>query len=87
MSRVAYDGREIPVTVSIGAASTADCGYNLDYLYTTADRCLYAAKQGGRNRVEWVKPDSVGRLQFGPPVLAIADASQPLPSAGNVAQD
>lgn len=87
MSRVAYDGREIPVTVSIGAASTAECGYNLDYLYTTADRCLYAAKQGGRNRVEWVKPDSVGRLQFGPPVLAIADASQPLPSAGNVAQD
>jgi diguanylate cyclase (GGDEF)-like protein len=56
MSRVAYDGREIPVTVSIGAASTTECGYNLDYLYTSADRYLYVAKQSGRNRVEPPSP-------------------------------
>jgi diguanylate cyclase (GGDEF)-like protein len=64
MSRVAYNGREIPVTVSIGAAASSECGYNLDYLYTSADRCLYAAKRGGRNRVEWTRSESVGRLQL-----------------------
>lgn len=64
MSRVAYHGREIPVTVSMGAAATVECGYNLDYLYTSADRCLYAAKQGGRNRVEWTSSQSAPRLQL-----------------------
>jgi diguanylate cyclase (GGDEF)-like protein len=64
MNRVAYNGREIPVTVSIGAAASSECGYNLDYLYMSADRCLYAAKRGGRNRVEWTRSESVGRLQL-----------------------
>jgi diguanylate cyclase (GGDEF)-like protein len=67
MSRVAYNGREIPVTVSIGAAATSVCGYNLDYLYACADRCLYAAKQGGRNRVEWASAESGGRLRLSAP--------------------
>jgi diguanylate cyclase (GGDEF)-like protein len=67
MSRVAYNGREIPVTVSIGAAATSECGYNLDYLYTCADRCLYVAKQGGRNRVEWASAESAVRLRLSPP--------------------
>jgi diguanylate cyclase (GGDEF)-like protein len=75
MSRVAYNGREIPVTVSIGAVATAECGYNLDYLYTSADRCLYAAKQGGRNRVEWASAESAGRLQ-----LRASEHPQGLPS-------
>lgn len=81
MNRVAYQGREIPVTVSIGAAATAECGCNLDYLYTSADRCLYAAKQGGRNRVEWASSESVGRLQLRVPDLAAADPPnrEPLP--------
>jgi diguanylate cyclase (GGDEF)-like protein len=87
MSRVAYDGREIPVTVSIGAASTTECGYNLDYLYTSADRSLYVAKQGGRNRVEWAKTQSVGRLQFGWPSVSTSQASEGLPPAGSVLQD
>jgi diguanylate cyclase (GGDEF)-like protein len=87
MSRVAYDGREIPVTVSIGAASTAECGYNLDYLYTSADRCLYVAKQSGRNRVEWAKSESVGRLRLGTPSLSFSEPPKPLPLAGNVVQD
>lgn len=87
MSRVAYDGREIPVTVSIGAASTAECGYNLDYLYTSADRYLYVAKQSGRNRVEWAKSESVGRLQLDTPSLSFAEPPKPLPIAGNDVQD
>lgn len=76
MSRVAYNGREIPVTVSIGAAATSECGYNLDYLYTCADRCLYAAKQGGRNCVEWASAESSGRLRLSAP-----QQSQALPSS------
>jgi diguanylate cyclase (GGDEF)-like protein len=68
MNRIAYAGREIPVTVSIGAAATSESGYNIDYLYTSADRALYAAKQAGRNRVEWASSRSVGRLQLSPPI-------------------
>ena len=75
MSRVAYNGREIPVTVSIGAAATAECGYNLDYLYTSADRCLYAAKQGGRNRVEWASAESIGRLQLSAPEAPLGEVA------------
>jgi diguanylate cyclase (GGDEF)-like protein len=87
MSRVAYDGREIPVTVSIGAASTTECGYNLDYLYTSADRYLYVAKQSGRNRVEWAKSQSVGRLRLDPPSLSFQEPPSPLPFARNAVQD
>ncbi|MFM7239720.1 MAG: GGDEF domain-containing protein [Cyanobium sp.] len=75
MSRVAYNGREIPVTVCIGAAATAECGYNLDYLYTSADRCLYAAKQGGRNRVEWASAESIGRLQLSAPEAPLGEVA------------
>jgi diguanylate cyclase (GGDEF)-like protein len=75
MSRVAYNGREIPVTVSIGAAATAECGYNLDYLYISADRCLYAAKQGGRNRVEWASAESIGRLQLSAPEAPLGEVA------------
>jgi diguanylate cyclase (GGDEF)-like protein len=47
--KFAYEGKEIPVTISAGVAqfSPAD---NVD-LFTLADRCLYAAKESGRNRV------------------------------------
>lgn len=75
MCRVVYNGREIPVTVSIGAAATAECGYNLDYLYTSADRCLYAAKQGGRNRVEWASAESIGRLQLSAPEAPLGEVA------------
>ncbi|MFM7286883.1 MAG: GGDEF domain-containing protein [Cyanobium sp.] len=75
MSRVAYNGREIPVTVSIGAAATAECGYNLDFLYTSADRCLYAAKQGGRNRVEWASAESIGRLLLSAPEAPLGEVA------------
>lgn len=46
-----FEGREIPCTVSIGTAQLeVDCA-NAEDLIGTADRRLYKAKEGGRNRV------------------------------------
>lgn len=42
----------IPVTISIGGASTGDAAHDShNALFFAADRALYAAKAGGRNRV------------------------------------
>jgi redox-sensing transcriptional repressor len=41
-------------------------GYNIDYLYTVADRALYQAKQQGRNRVVWFGGESISRLRLTP---------------------
>ena len=43
---------DVLVTASFGIACTRDCGYNLPTLLAAADDALYAAKRGGRNRVE-----------------------------------
>lgn len=53
MNTLHYNGHRIPLTVSIGAAATSQCGYNIDFLYNAADKALYAAKHGGRNRLVW----------------------------------
>src|SRR5690606_30216837 len=45
------DGSEYPLSVSIGAASFASRSTFSD-LYRLADRKLYEAKRGGRDRVE-----------------------------------
>lgn len=39
------------VTVSIGLATTAECGRDLQTLMSSADSALYRAKRAGRNRV------------------------------------
>lgn len=62
MSRLTFAGHQLKLTASFGAAATADCGYNIDYLYTTADKALYIAKQTGRNRLEWSDGRILSRL-------------------------
>src|SRR5262249_23002160 len=49
---IKFEQHEIKVTSSAGVASLACCGETRDRatLLGTADRRLYAAKQGGRNR-------------------------------------
>ena len=51
--RTTYGGIELQVTISQGAASLVCCGDQRDKatLIGTADKRLYRAKQGGRNRV------------------------------------
>jgi diguanylate cyclase (GGDEF)-like protein len=50
-----YNGRVLPpVTISIGIAAMSEVGnFSESELVELADRRLYAAKRGGRNRVVW----------------------------------
>jgi len=68
---VAAAGVSVRLTISVGAARTGGHLGTLDELVESADRCLYAAKRYGRNRVSLVpgpgpsglperEPDSVG---------------------------
>jgi diguanylate cyclase (GGDEF)-like protein len=47
----AFAGHRVPVTISIGVAVYPEHGTDSDALMLAADRALYAAKSGGRNRV------------------------------------
>jgi diguanylate cyclase (GGDEF)-like protein len=49
--RLVYDGARLGVTVSIGVAVWPEDGRDPAALVAAADRALYAAKEGGRNRV------------------------------------
>jgi diguanylate cyclase (GGDEF)-like protein len=50
--QIAVDGRNIPVTVSIGIATlAAEEVESIDQLLNIADRRMYLAKNGGRNRI------------------------------------
>jgi diguanylate cyclase (GGDEF)-like protein len=62
MSRLHYQGRRLTIQASIGAVATSDCGYNLDYLYSSADQALYSAKGAGRNRIAWSEGSIFSRL-------------------------
>ena len=66
MNSLLHNGHRIPLTVSIGAAGTAQCGYNVDFLYNSADKALYTAKRRGRNRLEWNDGELVSRLSLSP---------------------
>jgi two-component system cell cycle response regulator len=45
------DGKHLKVTISVGVASLTDDMDNQDVLIDSADKALYRAKEGGRNRV------------------------------------
>lgn len=49
--KITFQGKTIPVTVSIGAAVFPQHGETPEDLIRNADQCLYKAKQGGRDRV------------------------------------
>lgn len=49
--KIGFQGKIIPVTVSIGAAVFPEHGETPEDLIRNADQCLYKAKQGGRDRV------------------------------------
>ena len=49
---VDFDGKQIPVTMSVGCSTLSDCPEpSTTALVAIADRRLYAAKHGGRDRV------------------------------------
>ncbi len=52
------DAGRVPSTVSIGVASYPEDGRSMDALLARADRALYLAKEGGKNRVARFKPDA-----------------------------
>ena len=49
--RFVYDGVEVRITISIGAATAPGHGTTIKELVREADRALYRAKGAGRNRV------------------------------------
>jgi len=63
-SQIGTDAGEVPVTVSLGVAQWA-AGEGFDELVERADRALYEAKHGGRDRVEVDRSDA-GRLAMVP---------------------
>lgn len=46
-----WEGRRIEITLSLGVAEVGSGAETFDELLKAADRALYAAKRGGRNRV------------------------------------
>jgi diguanylate cyclase (GGDEF)-like protein len=62
MNALEHGIHRLTIQASMGAVATRDCGYNLDYLYSSADQALYSAKRAGRNRVAWSEGRVLSRL-------------------------
>lgn len=46
-----YEGKKIPVTISLGVVTKSTNDTDWSELFDRADKAMYASKQGGRNRV------------------------------------
>jgi two-component system cell cycle response regulator len=66
---VTIGDRRVPVTISVGVASTRGVGFDEVALMQTADAALYQAKAEGRNRVV----GGAARTRFAQPSSATAD--------------
>nr|WP_246748592.1 GGDEF domain-containing protein [Rhizobium setariae] len=51
-----FNGQVLKVTTSIGIASIAEAGLDIDHLMAGADNALYVSKHGGRNRASVFHP-------------------------------
>jgi diguanylate cyclase (GGDEF)-like protein len=54
---IAIDGREVPVSVSVGVRALAGDAVEADQLLKNADVALYDAKRSGRNRYQLYHPN------------------------------
>ncbi len=59
---ILLEGHELVVTPSIGIALLPQDGRDTDTLLKNADRAMYAAKEGGRNRFEFFDPSMGSQL-------------------------
>lgn len=64
--RVAFDGDHVEFTVSAGVTACDGGNLDLDTLMKRADQALYAAKAGGRNRIECWTPTLSERIDQSP---------------------
>ncbi len=60
---ILLEGHELVVTPSIGIALMPQDGRDADTLLKNADRAMYAAKEGGRNRFQFFDPSMSSRMQ------------------------
>ncbi len=59
-----YNGKNIPLTISIGAAVTTATATTWDDMYHGADQALYRAKRNGRNRTD-ISPHGLAAVHNG----------------------
>jgi predicted signal transduction protein with EAL and GGDEF domain len=57
-------GQQLSVTPSIGIVLFPRDGQDVDTLLQRADMAMYAAKQGGRNRLEYYHPELLRNSQI-----------------------
>ena len=51
---IIYDGKLIPVTLSVGISAYPENGSSIEELFNQADRALYTSKAKGRNCVSTI---------------------------------